>query len=93
MQPGVAIVGRLEFLCLHDTPGQDMPGDVADQVVGRQGLPGVDFLHRDSLGDFLAMHRDVFWRLRPDADLVALNAEYRDGYLVADLKGFANTAG
>jgi hypothetical protein len=44
------------------------------------------------LRDFLAMHNDVVRGLCPDADPVALHTEYRDSYLVVDLKGFANAA-
>src|SRR5690349_1772021 len=46
----------------------------------------------DALIDLFAMHRHVFRCIDTDADLVALDAEYRDGHLVSDHQRLADPA-
>src|SRR6185312_1354735 len=47
----------------------------------------------DALVNLFAMHRDILGCGDADAHLVALHAQHRDGYLVADHQGFPNAAG
>src|SRR5690348_12695760 len=79
------------------------PCDVPASAVGRfvpGRLVGLDrrtstrlvFL-LDALVYLFAMYRDILRRRDTDAYLVALHAQHRNGYMIADHQGFPNPAG
>src|SRR5690348_6296434 len=70
--------------------GRFVPGRFVG--LGRRAATRLVFL-LDALVDLFAMHRDIFRRRDTDAYLVALHAQHRNGYLIADHQGFPNPAG
>lgn len=47
----------------------------------------------DAIVDFFSMHGHFLRRRDSDADLVAFNAEHRDGNAIADHDAFARSSG
>src|SRR5258706_15891597 len=55
--------------------------------------PGCAGLPLQALREFLAMHCDSLRRLDAEARLIALHAQHRDGDIISDLQGFADSPG